>query len=425
MKVYFDTIGCRLNQSEIEKMAGQFRSAGHEVVSRAEEAELVVVNTCAVTAEAASDSRQKIRQAARSTKGQIIATGCWATVDRGAAARLEKVSQVVHNQEKEYLVSNLLGISPEQFSLKSLVRESLPGIHQRTRAFIKVQDGCDNFCTYCLTRIARGPSRSFTIKDIMLDVQAAESGGVKEIVLSGVHLGSWGKEWEKSDRLSHLIEEILIHSNIPRIRLSSLEPWDIEPGFFKLWRDSRLCRHLHLPLQSGSVKTLLRMARNTTPALYFDLVQNARENIPGVALTTDIMVGFPGESDQDFNESFEFVRKIGFSGGHVFHFSPRPGTAAARFPNSVSPQEQKRRSAAMRSLLFESTRCYYQQQIGKTTAVLWERAEFVSPGEWKLEGLSDNYLRVSATAQDNLWNQISVVQIEKGDGDGLAGKILD
>ncbi len=424
MRVFFDTVGCRLNQSEIEKMARQFRAAGHSIVSSAETADLVVINTCAVTSEAASDSRQKIRQAARLTQGKIIATGCWASVEGDAAMKLEKVAQVIDNRDKEYLVSNLLGICQENFDLEPLAREPLPGVHQRTRAFIKVQDGCDHYCTYCLTRIARGPSRSIPIDQILVDIQAALNGGVKEVVLTGVHLGSWGKDCASPTNLIDLIEKILSNVNIPRLRLSSLEPWNLAPEFFSLWKDSRLCRHFHLPLQSGCERTLRRMARNTTPERYWNLIMSLRDQIQDVAITTDVMVGFPGETEADFMESLEFVEKVQFAGGHVFNFSPRPATAAAKFPNPVPFGERKNRSARMRGVLERSTQNFYQQQIGKTLHVLWERAWQGEDQMWNLEGLSDNYLRVVSRNRENLWNQISAVKMESVSGDQMTGIIV-
>ena len=219
MKIFLDTVGCRLNQSEIETMARQFRAAGHEIVISAEMAELAVVNTCAVTNEAAADSRGKIRQIARAGVNEIIATGCWATLQPGQARELPNVLHVVTNERKDHLVTDLLNIPQESFELEPIAREPLPGLHRRTRAFIKVQDGCDNHCTFCITTIARGEGRSRTVAEVLLDIQSALDGGAKEIVLTGVHLGSWGYDF--NSHLKALIKVILRETDVPRLRLSS------------------------------------------------------------------------------------------------------------------------------------------------------------------------------------------------------------
>jgi len=275
MKVYFDTIGCRLNQAEIERLANQFRKAGHTIIESAQEADMVVINTCAVTAAAASDSREKARQANAAGAKQIVLTGCWATLEPENAADLPGVMRVVTNQHKEELGSDILGIPLTEFEAEPIIREPLPGIHRRTRAFIKVQDGCDNFCTFCVTRIARGRGMSVPEDEVIREINAAVQGGAQEAVLSGVHLGSWGNDWKNGKSLRDLIQVILDHTKIRRLRLSSLEPWDLEKSFFELWNDPRMCRHLHFPLQSGSGTVLRRMARNTTPEKYRELVSQA------------------------------------------------------------------------------------------------------------------------------------------------------
>ena len=294
MKIYLDTIGCRLNQSEIETMAHQFRVAGHDIVASAELAEMAVVNTCAVTNDAASVSRGKIRQIARAGVDQIIATGCWTTLQPNESLNLSNVTRVISNDRKEHLVADVLDLQPPTIDLEPLSRVTLPGLHSRTRAFIKVQDGCNNQCTFCITTVARGGARSRRVSDVIADIQFALDGGVKEIVLTGVHLGSWG--YEIHQHLADLINAILSDTDVPRLRLSSLEPWDLSLEFFSLWTNARLMPHLHLPLQSGSESTLKRMRRNTTPQSFRGLAAAAREIIPDVAITTDIIAGFPGET---------------------------------------------------------------------------------------------------------------------------------
>jgi len=425
MKVFLDSIGCRLNQSEIEKLAGRFRAAGHEIVDHPAEADVVVVNTCAVTAEAASDSRQKVRQAARAGAAQIAVTGCWATLDPLAAAALPGVRWTVPNPRKDELLREILPLLHDEIDLEPLARQPLPGVHLRTRAFIKAQDGCDNFCTFCVTRLARGKGRSLPAEEILRDIRAAEAGGTREIVLTGVHLGSWGQDFEKPTHLRELIELILAKTSVARVRLSSLEPWDLPEGFFSLWQDERLCRHLHLPLQSGSAATLRRMARKTTPQSFAGLVATARQAYPEIAITTDLIVGFPGESEDEFAESLAFVQRIDFAAGHVFSFSPRPGTPAAHYSGQVPPGERKKRSALMRAVLAESGVRYRLPFVGQTLGVLWEASRQSDTGAWQMEGLTSNYLRVSAPAHCNLWNEISQVRLVGAIGDGLQGQILN
>lgn len=411
MNIYFDSIGCRLNQAEIEKLASQFKTAGHLVVATADEADLVIINTCSVTAEAASDSREKARQAYASGAKEIVLTGCWATLEPQAAAALPGVVRVVNNREKHSLAKDLLGVQLSEFDREPIAREPLPGVHHRTRAFIKVQDGCNNFCTFCVTRLARGSGISVPAEQVIEDIHAAEKGGVKEIVLSGVHLGSWGVDQKQGERLRDLIRKILDQTSVRRIRLSSLEPWDLDEAFFDLWQDPRLCRHLHLPLQSGSAGVLRRMARNTTPEKYRQLVMLARQMIPGLALTTDIIVGFPGESDEEFKESLSFVNEMHFAGGHVFKYSPREGTAAARLPGRIHGTLTHERSRRMRDLLQQSAGEYASQFIGQKLDVLWESTTGLDGNGWQMHGLTDNYLKVSGTLTENRWNQIDRVKV--------------
>jgi len=425
MKVYVDSIGCRLNQSEIEIIAGQFRAAGHEVVSTPGEADLVIVNTCAVTAEAASDSRQKIRQAARAGAREVVVTGCWATLDPIGAQSLPAVRKVVLNSEKEMLAADVLGLPAETFDLEPLAREPLPGIHQRTRAFIKVQDGCDNHCTFCVTRIARGKGKSTPVAHILQDINLALAGGAQEIVLTGVHLGSWGHDFDSPLHLKDLIHTILAECDMKRLRLSSLEPWDLDEGFFDLWLDTRMCPHLHLPLQSGSETILRRMARKTSPESFAKLIEQARNAIPELAVTTDLIVGFPGESDALFEESLTFIRSMKFAAGHVFSFSPRPGTPAEKFTEMVPPPVRKQRSAILRKALQEDSETYRASFIGKEMPVLWETSSSLGPKGWQMEGLTGNYLRVSALSPVIAWNKIQTVKIRGMSSDGLIGEIVD
>jgi threonylcarbamoyladenosine tRNA methylthiotransferase MtaB len=423
VKIYLDTVGCRLNQSEIERYALQFRAAGHSLVSSAAEADLVVLNTCAVTGAAVSDSRQKVRQASRAGASNIVLTGCWSTLDPSGAQALPGVTQVVPNLRKDQLVTEVLQLPEAVYDQEFLERAPLPGARLRTRLFVKVQDGCDNRCTFCITTIARGPGRSRPWQDVLLDIQAAAAGGVQEIVLTGVHLGSWGHDFSSPLHLADLVQIILQETGIPRVRLSSLEPWDLNESFFSLWQNERLCRHLHLPLQSGCKETLRRMARKTPPQSFADLVMAARQAIPGVAITTDVIVGFPGETEEEFMESLSFVQAMQLAGGHVFAYSARPGTAAARMPGQVPHSLQKARSSQMRAVLDESAAAYQASFLNQTVSVLWENIKEVDTQGWVVSGLTDNYLRISSRSSQDLWNQITQVHVTGVASHGLTGII--
>jgi threonylcarbamoyladenosine tRNA methylthiotransferase MtaB len=430
MKVYLDTVGCRLNQSEIESMARQFRAAGHEIVASAELADLAVVNTCAVTNEAAADSRGAIRRIARAGTAEIVATGCWTTLQPHEALALPGVKRIVPNAQKDTLVFDLLHLRAHPsaaaaplFDLEPVAREPLPGLRRRTRAFIKVQDGCDNRCTFCVTTIARGAGRSRPLADVLLDIQSALEGGAKEIVLTGVHLGSWGSDFGL--HLTELVRAILRETDIPRLRLSSLEPWDLSAAFFSLWEDPRLMPHLHLPLQSGSAATLKRMLRKTTPQSFRELVRLARQAIPDVAITTDLIAGFPGETEDEFAETLAFVREMQFAGGHVFSFSPRPGTAAARMKGQIQPQVRKKRNHILQETIEESAKAYRERFLGRQMTVLWETASEFGERGWKMEGLTGNYLRVIGFAPSPRWNEIDLVTLERFEQGRMKGVILN
>lgn len=425
MRVFLDSLGCRLNQSEIEAMGREFRAGGHELVPTSGQSDLVVINTCSVTADAASTSRKRVRRAHRANPcADIVLTGCWSTLEPARASKLPGVKRIIPNQEKSDLVPLALGLDPAEFDLEPVERHPLPGLRMRTRAFIKAQDGCDHHCTYCLTTLARGPARSFPIEGVVRQVQAAVEGGAQEAVLSGVQLSGYGRDLPGQTSLLELVRAILADTDIPRLRLSSLEPWGLPGRFTDLWSSPRMCRQLHLPLQSGAAATLRRMGRPVTPEGFAVLVKRLRTAIPGLAVTSDVLVGFPGEDKSAFQESLDFVESIAFAEAHVFPYSPRPGTAALRLPDRVPPPIIKRRAAAMRDLAARSARAFRAQFVGHSLPVLWEAAVRLDSQGWKVQGLTDNYLRVRAAAQRNLWNQLSHVEIQ-GITDGeLYGRIL-
>lgn len=423
--VFFDSVGCRLNQSEIESLSRQFRRAGHILVEAPEHADLMVLNTCSVTAGADCESRRRIRTAMRANPHlQIAVTGCWATLNAEEASQLPGVRAVIPNELKGDLPAEMGLAAPPDLDLEPLERRPLPGIRRRTRAYLKAQDGCNQRCAFCLTTIARGPARSLPLERVLRQAHSAEEGGAKEIVLSGVQLSSYGRDLAGEVTLTTLLTELMRSTGIPRIRLSSLEPWGLPEGLFDLLEEDRLCRQLHLPLQSGSLRTLRRMARPMTAGEYEGLVQTARRRIPDVAVTTDILVGFPGETEEEFEESLAFIRRLNFADAHVFRFSTRPGTRAAELPDPVPSRETKERAATVRAAVQRSSREYQQGFLGREVRVLWEAASPLGPNEWQLSGLTDNYLRVRANARTDLWNSFSRVRLEAEGEKGLEGPIV-
>ncbi|UCD99779.1 MAG: MiaB/RimO family radical SAM methylthiotransferase, partial [Chloroflexota bacterium] len=360
---------------------------------------------------------------------EVVLTGCWSTQNPEIASSMPGVSQVIPNAEKDHLVPQVLNIPEEEFNLEPLSRELIPGARLRTRAFIKVQDGCDNRCSFCITTLARGRGRSRPVADILANINevvndsSSNPSSAKEVVLTGVHLGSWGSDFSNPLHLSDLVKTILRDTDVPRLRLSSLEPWDLDEDFFSLWDDTRLCRHLHLPLQSGSADVLRRMARKTTPGAFASLVEAARAACPEIAITTDLIAGFPGETEQEFLETMDFVRKVSFAGGHVFTYSPRPGTAAESMPDQVPFPLRKERNAMVREVLFESEQAYQNHFINHTLPVLWESVTSLDSDIWHLRGLTDNYLRVSTQAPHQLWNQITPVLLTRIKDRGFEGVI--
>ncbi len=421
MKIYLDTVGCRLNQSEIEKYAGEFRAYGHSLVPHAEDADIAVINTCAVTAAAASDSRQKLRKIIQDKNIQVIATGCLTAVEPGLFGT-EQNTQIIDNLRKDDLVKLVLG---EIHELHPDVRTPIPGARSRTRAFIKAQDGCNNFCTFCLTRIARGKARSIPAATVLEDIRAAISGGVKEVVLTGVQLGSWGCDLNPKLQLKDLVEEIIKINGDFRIRFSSIEPWDVDSELLMIWqKDLRLCRHFHLPLQSGSEATLRRMARQTTPEKYETLIHQIHELLPEATITTDIIVGFPGETETEFSESLDYVKRMGFSGGHVFTYSPREGTPAARYSDQVNLSDKKSRSRLMRQALNESGRQIRSYSISSTVQVLWEGMRKIGDNNWRVAGLTANNHRVRTEIDRAVNNQVLPARLVEITDEGFIGEII-
>ena len=427
MKVYLDSIGCRLNQSEIETMARQLLAAGHEVVSSAAEADRVVLNTCAVTKEATKDTKRKVRRFHRANdSAEIIVTGCHATLSPDNITILPGVSHVVANKDKLNLVHRIdpaASLELPVFDREPIVRDFIANGMGNTRAFIKVQDGCKNKCTFCVTTVARGESVSRHTADVITEIQNLAAAGYKEAVLTGVHLGSYGHDFGNRTGLRDLVRMILEHTDIPRLRLSSLEPWEIAPDFFTLWDNPRLLPHLHLPLQAGSNRTLRRMARNTTQEKFRFLTSEARAAIPNLNLTTDVICGFPAETDADFDDSLAYVEEIGFSRLHVFTYSPRPGTAAAKMSGHLPNVIKKDRTRRMIALGKQMGLAYHQQYEGQTMNVLWEAMAGSDDNGLRWSGYTDNYMRVFGYGDASLLNTVTPTVLSDSTVDGLFATI--
>jgi len=427
MKIHLHTIGCRLNQAEIETMARQLAAGGHAIAADAAEADTVILNTCAVTAEAARDARNLTRRFARANPAAgIVLTGCYATLAPDELAALPGVAHVVSNADKAripLLLDPTLPAGAPLFDREPLARETAAGTVGRTRGFIKVQDGCDNRCTFCVTTIARGAGVSRPLAEVVAEVQSFAAAGYREVVLSGVHLGSYGRDLGRPAGLRELVAALLADTDVPRIRLSSLEPWDVAPGFFDLWANPRLLPHLHLPLQSGSDRVLRRMARRTTRAAFCALADEARAAIPDLNLSTDLIAGFPGETDEELAETLEYVESLAFGRLHVFSYSPRPGTAAAKMPGQVAGPVKKGRAAQLIALGERLSTTFHARYHGATRPVLWEMATGAEPDGLRWVGYSDNYIRVTAVGPADLMNRVTPVRLSEPRADGMVGEI--
>jgi threonylcarbamoyladenosine tRNA methylthiotransferase MtaB len=431
MRIRVDSIGCRLNISEVEEMARAFAGSGHRIVGPGEIADLYVFNTCAVTHTAARKSRQIIRQMRRANpQAAVVVTGCYSQLDPQAVEALG-VDLIVSNEEKDHLPQRVAEAgfleeadpipAPEAASFISIPLEEGAG---HTRAFIKVQDGCDNRCTFCIVTIARGAGRSRPVAEVVAEIKRLVALGYQEAVISGVHLGSYGHDLGDPQGLQTLVQAILADTDLPRLRLSSLEPWDLSAPFFQLWQNERLLPHLHLPLQSGCDATLRRMARRTSQAEFARLLAEARVAIPDLSVTTDIIVGFPGETEAEFKESLVFVEEMAFARLHIFRYSRREGTVAARMRGQVSSETMQARSQQMHSLNARLEETFRRRFLGRTVPVLWEDSEPYGFGlQWS--GLTGNYLRVVTQTdnQTNLRNQVIETELVETIPAALVGRL--
>lgn len=416
MRVLLSNLGCKLNQAELDHLGRDLLRAGHDLVQSVSEAQVHVLNTCNVTHIAARDSRKLARRGKRlNPMLKTVLTGCYVTGQPEDAARLAGVDLVVANGEKDRLLERLEEAFPE-FSTQEdgVVTVPVPYVPMtfgHSRALVKIEDGCNMRCSFCVIPFMRGPQTSRPLGEVLTEVRGLAAAGYQEVVVTGVQISAYS--W-RNQGLFELTQALLDETTIPRLRLTSIAPWQFDRRLFRLFSSGRLCRHVHLSLQSGCAETLRRMRRPYTSEEFAHLVTEIRQRVPGIAITTDVIVGFPGETDSEFVESLDFCRRIAFSRLHAFPFSSRPGTEAAdmspQVPHAVKRQRMDRMLAESRR-----TRVRFEQEHAGTSAeVLWE---FRRRGTW--HGMTDNYLRVVTECDDELANRITPVHLSSRGALGL------
>ena len=395
MKIHLKALGCRLNEAELEQWSRDFTGGGHIITQDPSEADVVVVNTCAVTTEATKKSRKLMNRLHRENpQSKLVVSGCYATLEESEVADRLGVDLVVNNQNKDRLPQKVM----DSFSANTMplvaMEPSVSSLFSRgkQRSFIKIQDGCRYRCTYCIVTLARGEERSRSLADIVEEVNRLYAEGIQEIVLTGVHVGGYGNDVGSS--LYELVVALLNDTDIPRIRFASVEPWDLPETFFSLFENKRLMPHMHLPLQSGADSVLRRMSRRCKVADFSNLVQQARGAIGGFNVTTDIIVGFPGESEEEWQQTLATVESIGFGHIHIFSFSAREGTKAAGLDNPIDESIKKSRSQALHLLAEKQKLFSFQSELGKQVDVLWESKKSISDGRNRYIGYTPNFMRI-------------------------------
>ena len=416
MRVHFTNLGCKLNQAEIERLSREFTAAGHSVVGSLAEADLHVVNSCTVTHLAAHDSRKAAGRARRrGLAARTVLTGCHVSARPEEEARIAGVDLVVPNTEKERLLERVHAAFPDVVPAEPPIPCASPQF-AHTRALVKVEDGCNMRCAFCVIPSTRGAQRSRPLAEVVEEVRQLVRQGFREVVLTGVQISAY--RW-KEERLAALVRALLAETAVPRLRLTSIAPWDLDEELLDLWRDRRLCRHIHLSLQSGSTATLRRMRRPYTAESYLGLLERVHAVIPGVAVTTDVIVGFPGESEEEFAGSLATVEKARFAKAHVFPYSPRPGTEAETMPGQVAPAVRKERMERMLAAAARAEREFQRAHLGRRGTVLWEK-----PKDGMGQGLTDNYLRILCRDGAALRNRFSEVELAAITDGGIAGRIV-
>ena len=426
-KVAFCSLGCKVNQYETNAMAQKFIVHGYEVVEFDEYADVYIVNTCTVTNVADRKSRQMLRRAKEINKdATLVACGCYAQVAKEELKKIPEIDLIIGNNEKNdiiQIVENHIAqkgaedlVSDVMYKL-DYVELGTTTYTEKTRAVIKVQDGCDRFCSYCLIPYARGHIRSRKIENVIEEIKKVVEEGINEVVITGIHIASYGRDFKGENiGLIDLLEEINKIQGLHRIRLGSIEPTIITDEFVeRLSKLDKICDHFHLSLQSGCTETLKRMNRRYTTEEFRDVTKRLRSKFPNAALTTDVIVGFPGETDDEFNTTYEFLKDIAFYKMHIFKYSQRKGTKAAVMPNQVDGKIKEERSKKLIELSNENEYNYNKKYIGKQVEVLFEERE----GEY-LKGHTTNYIVVKHKAdKDNLINKIAKVTVSEAKQDCL------
>jgi len=424
MRVHLKTLGCRLNEAELESWARDFRERGFELSGEAEGSDLLVVNTCAVTEEAVRKSRKLLRRAQRDNpKARLVVSGCYASLDPEQAAGLG-VDLVIPNTDKDQLVE----IAARELNLPTMPASAMdPGEYSllarnRQRAFIKVQDGCRYRCTYCIVTLARGGERSRPIEAVIEEIEQVHASGIQEVVLAGVHLGGYGSD--RGSSLLELVEAVLERTSIPRVRLGSLEPWDLPEGLWTLFENPRLMPHLHLPMQSGADSVLRRMSRRCRSGEFLALMERARSAVPRLNVTTDIIVGFPGETEKEWRQTLDFVEKAGFGDIHIFAFSPRAGTKAAEADDPVPREVKRRRSEELHRLAAALRKKARERLLGKRVTVLTEGNPEEFDGGLRWSGYTPDYQRILFTGPPDLENSLVRLEVTASAEERLEGHLV-
>ena len=427
--VAIETHGCKLNQADSAQLAEQFAAAGYLLASSNHNPDIIVVNTCTVTATADSKARQALRAARRSNPDAVlVAAGCYPQRAADELRRMPEVTLVVGNQDKPQLVA--LATSALAQLPRPAVQSERPtagtgaiGVMRRSRASVKIQEGCDQVCAYCIVPRVRGRERSIPPDELVATVRRMAANGFREVVLTGTQLGTYGFDIAGAD-LAGLLDRILSETDVARLRVSSLQAHEISGELLARWQDSRLCPHFHVPLQSGCDGTLKAMRRRYDTAGFGRSLEQIRELVADVAVTTDIIVGFPGESEVDHESSVEFAAAMNFADIHVFPYSQRPGTSAHHFSGQVAAADKRRRAAEMGHVKAEAFARFRRAMTGQVREALWETARPGGENGRRWTGLTDNYVRVATITADDLANRITPVRLGRVEGSTMAGELL-
>ena len=435
--VGFHTLGCKVNQSETEAMTALFLDKGYQLGEFEAYCDVYVINTCTVTHAGDRKSRQMIRRAKQiNPQAIVVVTGCYAQTSPEAIAAIEDVDIILGTNMRHLIVDEVeafagsrVQLVDEKDTLTDFEEISMDRVIQKARAYLKVQEGCEQFCTYCIIPYARGPLRSRSMENTLQEAKKLEQAGFKEIILTGIHLGAYGKPSEAEREagavqqvtLADLCEMLLNEASFERIRLSSIEPTEVDDHLLRLFAENRrMCRHLHLPLQAGDDGVLEAMHRPYNTEQYRQEMARIREAVPDIALSTDLMVGFPGETDEQFENSLRFCDEIAFSSMHLFKYSPRQGTPAAGYPNQVPNEVKDIRSKRMQEMAERNMLRYMEAHLGQIVEVLVEEQR--SDGIWL--GHTDTYLHVAVDGPCRKNTMVKVL-LDKIDGKLIKGKFIE